>query len=165
MPGQAPQQGNTDLNVTYHQLVLNLITHMTNARAAGRRFEYASYFTDALLMLGPYLPLADKPIVEADLRALDERIAKIEPKLGAEARKDAELIMRGEFADEHKFYLYRAFERARIISITDEGTLDFTKLDVETLVRVIRNDTGLGSALEGALEQRDGPKAKEGETK
>jgi hypothetical protein len=133
-----------DISVTYHNVVLNIITNMTHAEAQGRKKEYVTYFLNALEMLAPYLPATDSPKCEAGLKELQDRIQKIKEKEGTEglntqAINDQVLNEKCNFADEHKFYIYRAFERAKIISLSEEGELDFDKVDFDTVIKVVRN--------------------------
>jgi preprotein translocase subunit Sec61beta len=130
----------------YHQyLILKTVEAMSDAHAEKDKWKYFSKFRTAYDLLLNYFDNEDREKMEIDFRALKQAIKEIAISKNNEASKK-EMIdkIQENFADEHRYYIFNSFAKAGIIRLEQEGSMDFTKHDMEEIKKIVR--TGASEA-------------------
>lgn len=148
----------TETSLNHSILVLDTIRKMRDSEAGGDYVKYADYFFFALQLLIPYIPTETRKRIEEDYLLLIEAIKEAKEGKSHKTSKTTDIKeLRRNFADTHRAYLMSGLSRTGIIKVLDEGTIDFTQMDIDTIAGIIRNSgTGLNKAIEKGLGAKDG---------
>lgn len=144
-----------DISKSYQILVLKTTERFIEAHAAQERWRYFSFFRSDLELLMRHLDLEDQQALEQDFQTLKKMLKEIalSKDYNAEEKKRRTTELQENFADEHRFYIYKAFPKAGIQKPEQEGTMDYSKHDIDQLKQIIRAGKGVGeAALKEAAE-------------
>jgi len=158
MPGQ--QDSMDDLPTNFAWFVLNTITRMRDADAKENYKEYFTHFRYALDALAPYIDGEKRAAIERDWEVLKVAIVQMKRTLKNDIEiKNEEVRLKKDFADKHMFHVFEALPKASIIKITQDAVIDFDKMEIETMKRIVRT----GSGLEASIANATGQERKENE--
>ena len=148
---------NQNISFQYQILVLREVEKMLDDHAMKDKWKYFSHFRASFELLQRHLDIEDLQELEKDWVLLKDAIKKIntDKNLDASVRKTITEDIQENFADNHRFYIYKAFTKAGIIRPEQEGTMDFSKHDIEQVKAIIRAG-GSKSAIERVIERKEG---------
>ena len=136
------EQSNDSQSISfqYQILVLREVEKMIDDHARKDKWQYFSHFRASFELLQRHLDMEDLQALEADWKVLKEMIKKLgqDTKKDESVRKKETEELQENFADNHRFYIYKAFTKAGIIRPEQEGTMDFNKHDIEQVKSIIR---------------------------
>lgn len=131
-------------------VIMKNLDKMVTAEANKNYYSHFVYFKAVFYWLMPHMEIDDRKVCELDWRRLVEAenfIKKSSDRSDA-SKSNAIEELRRNFIDTHQYYIYATLPRASIISINEEGDLNYNKTDFNVLTSVIRNGNGLKGSLE-----------------
>jgi hypothetical protein len=148
-----------DIPTNFAWFVLNTITKMRDADAAGKHGEYYTFFRYSINALSPYMEGERRAAVERDFKVLETAIAKMrnDRAINDQTKNNQEDILRKQFADSHTFLIFEALPKASIIKISQDAVINFGKTEFEQLGLTIRAvaHSGMQSGLKRAEQGED----------
>lgn len=148
------QAGSEDISKTYNYLVLKEIEKMIDSHALREQWKYFTYFRGSYELLSKHLDMEDLQQLELDWQAFKAALKRIaqDKELNPELKKTKTLELQENFADEHRFYIYKAFPKAGITKPEQEGVMDFNTKDIEQVKAIIRMGGASASVIKRAVE-------------
>ncbi|MFA5077352.1 MAG: hypothetical protein WC488_02910 [Candidatus Micrarchaeia archaeon] len=143
---------------SYQFLVLSTFEKLGEAHASQDKWKYFSYFRTDLEMLKSRLDPEDQQTLNEDFQTLKRMLRDIaqDPSLNPDLKKKMTLELQENFADEHRFYIQKAFPKVGIQKPEQEGTMDYSKHDIDQLAQIIRAGSASKSVLERVMSRSDG---------
>jgi len=149
----------TEISMNHNILVLDTLRRMRDAESGKHYEQYFTHFKFALQLVIPYISGEVRTDIEDDMDTLKKAIEQIkkDKALNDITRSKVITEVKRDFADNHKAFLMSALTKTGIVKVLDEGVVDFTKNDMDTVAHIIRNS---GKGLEKSIEQAlDGEKS------
>lgn len=131
---------------------------MMNAAAAGDIDQYYTNFRFAMQLVTGYLNITTRTALEKDYEALltEFKKIKVDKELNPESKKARVKELKQEFADSHTVYIFSCFSKVGIQKIKEDGQLDFSILDIDSMAAIVRGrEKGLIKTMEQVIEGRD----------
>jgi hypothetical protein len=141
-----------DVTLTYNSLVLDTILKMRDSQAAGNLEKYTIYFEYALQLLLPHFHIDVRKEIQADHDILKQAIRDINQKeSNDQSKKNKVLAARESFANSHRYYVMMALTKVGIVKVSEEGVIDFSSIDIETMKGIIRSS---GQGVMKAVDEK-----------
>lgn len=92
--------------------------------------------------------------VEYDIRNCEAQLAKLEEENENSLTLKAELDrLYVSFSKAHVFYVIDALSKIGIYKTFEDGEIDFSKTDMETLGKIVRADRGIAKSVDGVMNK------------
>lgn len=158
----AANQATHDENLTFQFLYLDTLRKMRDSEANQDDHKYYTYFKFALQMGMGYLDVSQREKIETDHKKMQQDTAILISADGknVETKKFEINMLKLHFAETHEYYLMAALQRLGIVKIMDDGLIDFEKEDIGTLKKIVREGSGLPTAIKRVLDDGKGKEEK-----
>jgi hypothetical protein len=125
---------------------------MNNSKASQKKHEYFIYFKFVVQLLMAYLSKEDRAKLQEDFMQL----IKIEEELKTTKKNENDLInsineARYVFADNREYYIMKGIAKTGIIKNQDDGAIDFTRIDINTIKTMVVASGGTLAAVKDEL--------------
>lgn len=123
----------------FEWLINNRLMAMNEAEANRDWYRYFVYFRFVFYRILPFIRRKERRLLETDWQTFHKAKQKIELNENAEGtrKKQVEELMRN-FVETHQASVFYAFGRAKLISIKEEGIIDWTTIDLDTVQKIVR---------------------------
>jgi len=136
--------------MSYDILIMTLTRNMITAKANDDKWKYWVYFSSTIKLLKMYFNPDLRKQIQDDYDLMVVKIKQVQEnkQLNDSSKKTEIEKMRTEFADEHEMYLANGIARSGIVKVRDEGTIDFNKIELDSMTQIIRSHTGMEKAAD-----------------
>jgi hypothetical protein len=139
-----------NINWTEESLIMRTIARMSDARASEKINAYYDYFEDAYQMTLNYLPIESQTKLERDARLCYKTLKELESEANITSRVELMKRVKKDFADTHKFFIFKGLAYRGTQKIESDAEMNFEEKDFDLWTRIVRDNTGLKGAIEGA---------------
>lgn len=135
------------LNYNYNYLVIQTIMKMRDAKADSDRYRYWTYFEFAIQLVLSYLEPAAAAYIQQDFDKMEDKKQAIlhDPRIADKTKEMSVNILHEQFADKHRYFILKALNKIGIVKVSEDGEVDFDKLDLELMSYVIRQNRSSAS--------------------
>ena len=137
------------LNYNYNYLVIQTIMKMRDAKAEHAKYQYWTFFEFAIQLVLSYLEPGIAAYIQKDFNEMDARIQAIKhsKSLSDKTKEMSVDILHEEFADRHRYYVLKALNKIGIVKVSEDGDIDFGKLDLQVMSDIIRTTGNKETAM------------------
>ena len=143
------------LNYNYNYLVIQTIMKMRDAKAEHAKYQYWTYFEFAIQLVLSYLEPGIAAYIQQDFNVMDEKIQAMKRTSGLsdKTREMTTDLLHEEFADRHRYYILKALNKIGIVKVSEDGDIDFGKLDLQVMSDIIKANPHAASVSVSTTEQ------------
>lgn len=143
-------EGQETQSLTHTYLLLDTIKRMRDANADDQIDRYYKQCRFGLELIISYLSPEIRKDIDTDFKTLRAEIERInnDSSLNEESKKNEILKLKNSFADSHEYYIMASLGKVGIITVSEEGLIDFSSTDLERVKRIVRDSDGLDKAVE-----------------
>lgn len=127
---------------------------MRDAKAEHAKYQYWVYFEFAIQLVLSYLEPGIAAYIQEDFNSMDDKIQimKQTPGLSEKTREMTTDLFHEEFADRHRYYILKALNKIGIVKVSEDGDIDFGKLDLQVMSEIIRSSSNIRSVATSTTE-------------
>lgn len=134
-------------------VIIEAITRMNDYYILGKDDEYYRAFEIAYQIISGKLALEERQPMELDyLALLSAKTRILTSNLNSDTKKSYIKQIQIDFADRHRYLVFNALGRLGIMTQPISAELTVSKDEVEKITRIIRDSSGLQSAIIRAEE-------------
>ena len=132
------------LNYNFNYLVIQTIMKMRDAKADGDKRRYWVYFEFAIQLVLSYLEPGILAYIQKDFDTMEEQIQLIQHDMRiADKTKEVSIdFLHSDFSDRHRYFILKALNKIGIVKVSEDGDIDFDKLDLQLMAQIIRKGHG-----------------------
>jgi len=139
----------------FEWLINNRLMAMNEAEARKDWYRYFVYFRFVFFRILPFIRRKERKALESDWKKF--HIAKQAIELDSEyaegtRKKEVEELMRN-FVEAHQASVFYAFGRAKLVSIKEEGLIDWTTIDLETVQKLVKGRRDITTEMARSMNE------------
>jgi hypothetical protein len=134
-------------------VLIDSITLMNQHYVDEKNEQYFRAFEIAYQMVAGRLPIEDRQPMEWDYNAMKGAELRIlNAQINEATKKNYIQMLHKEFADIHRFYIMRGLSKLGVTQQPISGELTVTKDEIDKITRIIRDNSGIETAIKQAEE-------------
>ena len=126
---------------SFDWLFLDTLRRMRDAAAEGNSAKYFTYTEWSLDLVVSHIPAEARKGIKEDYKLLRKLKMDIlnDKTINEQSKKKIIDELKHDWADAHKLYAFLALPKLGIVKREEDGTIDFKKLDIDRLAKLVRS--------------------------